>query len=121
MDDRFVEAVELFNAAEFFACHDVLEEIWSEALDDSRDFYQGLIHAAVSLFHFTEGNFGGARKMYDSTLRYLSSYPDHYGGVDLGAFRERYLLCFVPLVNWADGYPRGLVVDPETLPQLLLL
>ena len=85
MDDpRFPQAIELFNAEEFFACHDVLEEIWSETLDEDRNFYQGLIHAAVALFHFTEGNLGGARKMCSSAMAYLSGYAGVHRQIDLG-------------------------------------
>ena len=44
-DCRYRHAIDLFNEREFFACHDVLEEIWAETLGTEREFYQGLIHA----------------------------------------------------------------------------
>lgn len=118
MSDRLQMAIELFNSEEFFACHDVLEEIWSETLDESRDFYQGLIHAAVALFHLTEGNFGGARKMYDSTIRYLAPYGDEFHNLDLKQFRLQFTFCFQPLLNYTREYPHGLIIDVDRIPKL---
>ena len=51
-DPRYLKGIELFNQREFFECHDELEEVWTETLGPEREFYQGLIHAAVCLFHF---------------------------------------------------------------------
>ncbi len=118
VDDRLVAALELFNAEEFFACHDLLEEIWSETLDGQRNLYQGLIHAAVALFHFSEGNLGGARKMYDSTMRYLTPYKEEWRGLNLLRFREQFTACFQSLLEVQGGYPHGLLIDPERIPKL---
>lgn len=109
-------AVRLFNAHEYFACHDVLEELWGETLGEDRDFLQGLLHAAVSLFHLSEGNPAGAHKMHASTLRYLSSYPDRYQGVDLAQLRLDLTACFAaarageptklsafPVLSWSSA------------------
>ncbi len=120
-DPRFAEAIELFNAQEYFACHDVLEELWSETLDDSREFYQGLIHAAVALFHFSEGNLGGARKMHDSAVRYLAPYGDACRGLELQRFRAEFDHCFEELLQVNSGYPRGVAIDPRRIPLLTFL
>lgn len=113
----YFEGVRLFNQGEFFACHDVLEEVWSDTLGPDRLFYQGLIHAAVSLFHFEEGNLGGARKMYDSTRRYLEPYLPQHLKLDLEDFLKEYQMCFQPLLDAGSTWPTGLVVDPEAIPQ----
>ncbi|MCA9088337.1 MAG: DUF309 domain-containing protein [Planctomycetaceae bacterium] len=118
-DPRFSEAIELFNAQEFFACHDVLEELWSETLDESREFYQGLIHAAVALFHFSEGNLGGARKMHDSAVRYLAPYGDTCRGLELRRFRVEFDHCFEELLQVSSGYPQGVAIDPQRIPLLI--
>lgn len=120
-DPRFLESIELFNRQEFFACHDVLEEIWSETLSDEREFLQGLIHAAVALFHFSEGNLTGARKMHDSALRYLAPYGDSQNGVDLQAFRTDFDRCFKPLLGERDSYPRDVVLDDSLIPRLRIV
>lgn len=117
-EERFRLAVSLFNSGEFFPCHDVLEELWSESIGGDREFYQGLIHAAVSLFHFQEGNLSGARKMHDSALRYLQGYGDRHRRIDLNRFREDYNRCFAPLINAGNVYPEGVRLDESLLPQL---
>lgn len=116
MDPRFREAIELFNRREFFACHDVLEELWNETLGDEREFYQGLIHAAVALFHFGEGNLGGARKMYGSALHYLAPYPPRYLGVDLQRLVSGLRTCFAELLEPHAAYPHGLTLDEARIP-----
>jgi uncharacterized protein len=93
----FGEAVRLFNAREYFACHDVLEELWGDTLGEDRDFLQGLLHVAVSLHHLSEGNSAGARKMHASSLRYLSGYGHRFRGVDLDLLRSELRVCFEPL------------------------
>lgn len=116
MDPRFREAIDLFNRREFFACHDVLEELWNETLGDEREFYQGLIHAAVALFHFGEGNLGGARKMHGSALRYLAPYPPWYHGIDLDRLVSDLRTCFSELLQPHAGYPQGLKLDESRVP-----
>jgi uncharacterized protein len=119
-DPRFVEGVRLFNEREFFACHDELEEVWSETLGADREFYQGLIHAAVALHHFEEGNLGGARKMSESTRRYLQPYAPAHGGIDLEAFLQRFDACFADLYTAEGAYPHGVMLDPERVPTITL-
>lgn len=109
-------ATELFNAREFFACHDVLEEIWSETLSDDRSFYQGLIHAAVALFHFGEGNLGGARKMYGSAVRYLAPFQPSHAGIDVERLVSDLNVCFAELQAARDALAPGLELREELVP-----
>jgi uncharacterized protein len=119
VDLRLAEGVALFNQREFFACHDVLEEVWSETLDD-REFYQGLIHAAVALFHFGEGNLGGARKMAASTLRYLQPFRPVCRGVDVERLMDDFERCFAELLGPHASYPAGLSLDEARIPVIQL-
>lgn len=115
-DRRLDEAIELFNACEFFACHDVLEELWGETLGPEREFYQGLIHAAVCLFHFGEGNLGGARKMYGSAVRYLTPYAPECLGVNVERLLTELRTAFAELLQAQDGYPHGVRLDEALIP-----
>lgn len=112
----FADAVRLFNEREFFACHDVLEELWGETLGEDRDFFQGMLHVAVSLFHLSEGNPAGARKMHVSSLKYLAAYGDQFYGIDLRQLRTDLLFHFEPLRR---GIPAGMLTpDVGTFPRL---
>src|SRR5437870_3303741 len=81
--EQYLEGLRLFNAEDFFECHDVLEELWSETLGEPKKFYQGMIQVAIALFHFGNGNLGGARKLYESSRKYLVPYAPSYQGIDL--------------------------------------
>jgi len=116
-DPRLDQAVLLFNQQEFFACHDVLEEVWSETLGESRELYQGLIHAAVALHHFSEGNFGGARKMYQSTMNYLTPYSTVECGFDIPRLLKELTFCFEGLLS-ATAYPTDLTIPLDRVPKL---
>ena len=118
VEERFQQAIALFNRREFFACHDVLEEIWTETIGPERDFFQGLIHAAVSLFHFSEGNLGGARKMHDSTKRYLEPFEPEHRGINLSKFLSQFDRCFEPLLGSHEKYPTGVELDETLIPEL---
>lgn len=117
-DPRYLDGVRLFNRREFFECHDVLEELWTELAGDDRDFYQGLIQAAVALFHFGEGNLGGARKLYRSAKRYLAPYRPEFQRMDVDRFLADFDACFRPLASADSGYPTGLCLDEESIPRI---
>lgn len=117
-DPRYLRGIELFNEQEFFACHDELEEVWTETLGPEREFYQGLIHAAVALFHFEGGNLGGARKMYESSKKYLEPYGSSYFGIDLSQLQSQMDRCFGELLGHHTHYPTGVVLDPLRVPSI---
>ncbi|MFK7817226.1 MAG: DUF309 domain-containing protein [Planctomycetaceae bacterium] len=117
-DSRFVRGIELFNEQEFFECHDELEEVWTETIGPEREFYQGLIHAAVCLFHFEGNNLGGARKMYDSCCRYLEPYGPVYFGVNLEKLLNELQHCFRELLKPHASYPTGVTLDPSDIPTI---
>ncbi|MEW4530514.1 DUF309 domain-containing protein [Maioricimonas sp. JC845] len=118
VDPRYHEGIRLFDAEEFFACHDVFEDLWTETLDDRREFYQGLIHAAVALHHFEERNLGGAMRMYRSARRYLTPYQPTTMGLRVDLFLDSFRECFAELLDARDGYPDGLELDRSRLPKL---
>jgi len=91
MDDytrsRFIQAVDKFNRTDFFECHEILEDIWFDTRDDSRDFFQGMLHIAVGLYHLTKkantkGTVIQLTKAQDKLAKYAEKHK-HYNGVDL--------------------------------------
>jgi uncharacterized protein len=115
-DCRIAEGIRLFNQREFFACHDVFEDFWSEQLGPEKTFIQGLIHAAVCLFHFDGGNLGGARKMYGSCCAYLQSFEPDFCGIDVARLLRDLEYCFEELLAVKEGYPHGLTLHPDRIP-----
>jgi uncharacterized protein len=79
--------VDEFSRRLYYECHDTLEELWSGVRGPSRDFFQGLIQAAVGFYHLDSGNREGARRLFDRALARLERYPARYAGVEAGPLR----------------------------------
>lgn len=118
LPEAFLEGLRLFNAEEFYECHDVLEELWSDVICDEKQFYQGLIQAAVSLFHFGNENLGGARKLYHSSCRLISPCAPECLGIDVQRFLEDFKYCLQELLEAGDEYPTGVQLRDERIPRL---
>ena len=114
---RYLAGVLLFNDQDFFAAHEVWEDLWSEARGDERKFYQGLIQAAVGLCHFGNGNVGGAVKLYHSSRAYMEPCGSPFLGLDVADFWRQMEHCYAALLATGD---RSLRPDPALLPVIRL-
>jgi len=126
VDPRLVEGIALYNHHRFFECHEVLEQLWLKTTDVSpacpdergagrKDFYKGLIQAAVAFYHWSKGNRPGALTLARSASRYLKRYTPVFCGIDVEGFlaqfselfqwlrrhRQRYDSHLVPKLHWA--------------------
>ena len=97
---RFIEGIKLFNSAEFFEAHEVLEDVWRGAPAAEKKFLQGLIQVAVALHHHSTGNRVGSRSLLTRARRNLSGYPDELGGIDLKPLMES-------LARWQEALEDG--------------
>lgn len=116
--DQYLAGIRLFNDEDFFECHEVFEELWSEAQGDDRKFLQGMIQAAVALFHFGNENFGGAKKLYHSSRQRLDPLEDVYLGIDLARFRSDFEACFQELLANTETYPTTVALKDELVPKI---
>lgn len=117
---QYREGLRLFNEEEFFDCHDILEELWSETQGEEKKFIQGLIQAAVALFHFGNENFGGAKKLYISSRKLLDLYGDDYMGLQLGRFLTDFQVCFQELLDNTEDYPTTVSLQDELVPKMFV-
>ena len=86
-DPRYLQGIEHFNRREFFEAHDIWEELWREMRGDhARDYYQGLIQAAVALHHYRNGNRSGAGRMWGFALERLERFRPAHEGLDVDGF-----------------------------------
>lgn len=79
-DPRLQAAVRLFNAGDWYACHDGLEELWHETQGAMRPVLQGLLQIAVAELHQERGNRRGATVLMGEGLGRLQGC----GAVALG-------------------------------------
>ena len=86
-DPRLQEAIRLFNAAEWYACHDQFEELWHETSGPIRPVLQGILQIAVAQLHQANGNRRGATVLTGEGLGRLRSAGAQALGLDLEALR----------------------------------
>lgn len=80
---EFEQAVSQFNTQYYFECHDTLEEIWLSAPTVEKDFYQGILHIAVGLYHFDNDNFKGVLSQLNKAKLRLNKFLPQFRGAHL--------------------------------------
>ena len=86
---RLEEGLELIRRGEYFAAHEVLEDEWRAAEPAERDFYQGLVHVAVSWYQAERGNQVGCERQLEKAARRLRPYAPAHRGLDLETLLEQ--------------------------------
>ncbi|OWK43818.1 DUF309 domain-containing protein [Fimbriiglobus ruber] len=76
----------LFNRGEYFAAHEVWEDLWRDCTTGDRRFYQSLIQAAVALYHWGNGNRIGAGDLFAAGRGKTGPYRPAHLGLDLDRF-----------------------------------
>jgi uncharacterized protein len=118
-DNRYLGGILFFNAHDFFEAHEVWESLWLDCAGPERRFYQGLIQAAVALYHFGNGNLRGASKLYRSSKAYMDQYESPYLGLDSQAFWKQMEACFAGLFADAN-LDRDLRPQADLIPAITL-
>ena len=88
MDETFERGLALFNRGEFFACHELWEEVWLRSVGEEKIFYQAMIQAAVAILHAERGNRRGAASTWHKARVKLEELPAVHHGIVLGDFRD---------------------------------
>ena len=84
-DPRFHKGVDLFNAGEWYAAHDLFEELWHETADPERRSLQGILQVAVAQLHLQRGNRRGATILFGEALGRLKRPGTPDLGLDLAS------------------------------------
>jgi hypothetical protein len=88
-DPRLGAAVRLFNAADWYACHDGFEELWHETQGPMRPVLQGLLQIAVAELHQERGNRRGATVLMGEGLGRLQGCGAAALGFSLETLRQQ--------------------------------
>ena len=83
---EYLRGIDLFNAGEYYECHEVLEDIWVISCGQEKLFYQGVIMAAVAFYDYEVGRFGAAGTMYRKAKERLEQLPDQFMSLDVKSF-----------------------------------
>ncbi len=114
-DPLYLRGVNEFNRRNYFRSHEVWEDLWIGEAGSARQFYKGLIQAAVALHHLTHGNAHGARKLLAGCERYLRSYRSRYLGLDVDRFTAAMRGCVEGALAG-----RGATAGPVLMPKIEL-
>ena len=117
-DPRYLAGIVHFNRGEFFEAHEVWEDLWHDTAGPDRRFFQGLIQAAVAVYHAGNGNARGARRLFHSGRRYMSAYPPCHLGLDVPAFWAALEAALAELLP--DPAPAGARLRADRLPTIAL-
>lgn len=83
---EYLRGIDLFNAGEYYECHEVLEDIWVISCGQEKLFYQGIIMAAVAFYDYEVGRFGAALTMHRKAKERLEQLPDRFMSLDVKTF-----------------------------------
>lgn len=80
--EEYAQFWRLWAQAEYFECHEVLEDVWRGEIDVERKrFLQGLIHCAVAMVHVERGNSVGAeRQLAKARAKLANAKPEFFIG-----------------------------------------
>jgi len=86
MYNEIEEGVNLFNEQDFFAAHDFFENLWINADNNDRLFYQGMVQISVGGYHLLNENYRGAHSQFSKGTTKLKNFVPAYKGVELKFF-----------------------------------
>ena len=86
---QLLQAIDEFNAGEFFEQHETLELLWRATPGEIRHLYEGILQIGVGMHHlFANRNYHGAVVKLDHGIRLLEAFPAVCHGVDVDRLRE---------------------------------
>lgn len=114
-----LKGVRLFNAGEYFECHEELEELWLAEKGAVRELYQGVLQIGVALLHRQRGNYKGAIALLQSGLRHIAPFGPACQQLDVARLaRETEALLQHLLQLGAEGMAR---MDEALVPKVWLI
>jgi len=84
VSDQLERGVALFNRRQYFAAHEVWEDLWQHAEEREKAFLGALIQMAAALhLRFERGGGRGTRNLLVQALQTLEGYRPSFAGVDV--------------------------------------
>ena len=118
---EYIAGIDLYNAGEFHAAHDVWEERWmGEVGQQEKLFLQAMIQSAVAFHHLDIGRPGAARQMYlRAKEKFARLGVRVFMSLDLEEYQAQLDAALSWLLSVAD--PRELAHPDITPPKIQLL
>jgi hypothetical protein len=107
---EYIAGIDLYNAGEFHAAHDVWEERWmGEVGPQEKLFLQAMIQSAVAFHHLDIGRPGAARQMYQRA-------KEKFGRLGCSVFMSLDLIDYQAQLDSALSWLLS-VPDPREIPE----
>lgn len=118
---EYIAGIDLYNAGEFHAAHDVWEERWmGEVGPQEKLFLQAMIQSAVAFHHLEIGRPGAARQMYTRAKEKFKKLGTNvFMSLDLVNYQQQLDRSLSWLLTAAD--PRELTPPTIDPPRISLL
>lgn len=82
------QAIDQFNAGEYYRQHDLFEALWMETTSPIRELYRAILQVGIAYYQITRDNHNGAIKMLERSRQWLEQLPDVCQGIDVAALRH---------------------------------
>jgi hypothetical protein len=118
---EYIAGIDLYNAGEFHAAHDVWEERWmGEVGAQEKLFLQAMIQSAVAFHHLEIGRPGAARQMYTRAKEKFARLGTNiFMSLDLTDYQAQLDAALSWLLTVPD--PRELTAPTFAVPKIRLL
>ena len=113
-----MEGIRLFNAREFYACHEVIEHEWHAERRPVRRLYQGILQIGVGFLHALRGNHRGALLLLADGIAKTAEFAPSCRGIEAGRLAVEAQVCLDRLREL--GPERLASFDPATIPTIRL-
>ena len=113
---RLVEGINLFNARDFFECHEVIELAWNEEPGPVRVMYQGILQIGVACYHIQNKNWRGAMKLLERGLPKTRRFAPGCMGINLAQLLDEAEAIRQALIRLGPGWEGEF--DPELFPTI---
>lgn len=115
---RAQEAIQRFNAGEYYKQHDLFEAQWMEEEGPVRDLYRAVLQVGIAYYQVIRGNRRGAIKMLLRSFQWLNMLPDSCQGIHVAklradAIRVYEVLEAMPPDSDLSDFDRGLLRPVE--------
>ena len=89
MPDLLEDGVMLFNSGRYYEAHEVWEDLWRLTSGPLKVCYQGMIQAAVGLYHLSNLNEAGAASQLQKSIRNLEAGPAEVRDLDIAGLVQQ--------------------------------
>lgn len=79
-----LEGIHLFNAGEYYECHEAIEHEWHAEPRPIRRLYQGILQIGVGFLHVRRGNHAGALLLLHDGIAKTADFAPDCLGIDTG-------------------------------------